>query len=187
MNEFKDRALTIIGVGAFLTVLCLLFKWPFVARIVVGLIVLVVSMVIAVMRLGDDNLPIEQYLARRLSWSSKPRKFSYSIDQKQPKAHTEPARSETLLQPISLPASSTIAPPAHMMIIGQPLEEAPQEASRKLAPAAGTAISLGWEEVGIYRLVTIWLLVIGIYFVYWLSQGGTEQIGQWMKTILHTP
>jgi hypothetical protein len=56
------------------------------------------------------------------------------------------------------------------------------------AAAAGAAVSMGpltlaWEEVGIYRLVTVLLAVVGIYFIFWLYQGGSQQIGFWMRTM----
>ena len=53
----NDRDLGIIGAGAFLTVLCLLFKWPFVVRVVVGLLVLVTFMIIALLRLDQTGNP----------------------------------------------------------------------------------------------------------------------------------
>ena len=53
---------------------------------------------------------------------------------------------------------------------------------------SGAAISMRpvtftWEEIGIYRLVTVLLAVVGIYFIFWLVQGGTQQIGHWMRTM----
>jgi hypothetical protein len=54
------------------------------------------------------------------------------------------------------------------------------------APTFST-IEFAWEEFGLYRLVTIWLAVIGLYFVYWLFKGGSAQIGQWMRTTFNIP
>ena len=71
----NDRDLGIIGAGAFLTVLCLLFNWPFVARVVVGLLVLVTFMIVALLRLGPDREPIEVHLIRLLNNLRSPRKF----------------------------------------------------------------------------------------------------------------
>jgi hypothetical protein len=38
-------------------------------------------------------------------------------------------------------------------------------------------LALAFEEVGVYPLVTLFLAVLGAYFVYWLAQGGAEQLG----------
>ena len=53
---------------------------------------------------------------------------------------------------------------------------------------SGAAISMkpitfAWEEVGTYRLVTVLLAVVGIYFIFWLVQGGAQEIGTWMRTM----
>jgi hypothetical protein len=55
---------------------------------------------------------------------------------------------------------------------------------------SGAAISMRpvtftWEEIGIYRLVTVLLAVVGIYFIFWLVQGGTQQIGFWVRTMFN--
>jgi hypothetical protein len=44
-------------------------------------------------------------------------------------------------------------------------------------------VTFAWEEIGIYRLVSVLLAVVGIYFIFWLVQGGAQQIGQWMRTM----
>ena len=75
--SINDRDLGIIGAGAFLTVLCLLIDWPFVVRIVTGLLILVVFMIVALMRLGPDRVTLEEFISRRLRSSIRPRRFSY--------------------------------------------------------------------------------------------------------------
>jgi hypothetical protein len=60
--DLKDRDLAVIGGGAFLSVLCLLFQWPFVIRIVVGLLVLVAAMIVGLGRYGADKEPLEQHI-----------------------------------------------------------------------------------------------------------------------------
>lgn len=37
-------------------------------------------------------------------------------------------------------------------------------------------VDLAWQEVGLYPLASALLGVVGIYFVFWLSQGGAEQL-----------
>ena len=68
--------------------------------------------------------------------------------------------------------------------------DAPKPAIGSAVPArvpVQGAVTIAWEEVGLYRLVTIWLVVVGVYFIYWLYQGGTEEIGQLMKTLFGVP
>ena len=174
----NDRDLGIIGAGAFLTVLCLLFKWPFVVRVVVGLLVLVTFMIIALLRLGPDREPIEVHLSRRLNNLRSPRKFILGGGQASSKTIPPPrAQAEAPAAPVQV-AAANLPPPGLQRSIPK----------RSTAGTSGMAISMrpvafAWEEVGIYRLVTVLLAVVGIYFIFWLVQGGTQQIGQWMRTM----
>lgn len=174
----NDRDLGIIGSGAFLTVLCLLFKWPFMVRVVVGLLVLVTFMIIALLRLGPDREPIEVHLSRWLNNLRSPRKFILGGGQASTKTVPPPrTKAEAPAAPIQVAAANMTLPGLQMSI-----------PKRSVAGTSGAAISmkpvaLAWEEVGIYRLVTVLLAVVGIYFIFWLVQGGTQQIGQWMRTM----
>ncbi len=175
--NINDRDLGIIGAGAFLTVLCLLFKWPFPVRIVVGLLILVIFMVVALMRFGPDKVTLEEFMGRRLKRSARPQKFSYrSQHQEQP----EPARPEVMVLPASQVSSVPLMSPPD-------LSQTNQVASPPLAGTKYRPISFAWEEVGVYRLVTVFLAVVGVYFIYWLTQGGTEQMGRWMKFLFQVP
>jgi hypothetical protein len=165
----NDRDLGIIGAGAFLTVLCLLFQWPFVVRVVVGMLVLVTFMIVALLRLGPDREPIEVHLTRWLNNLRSPRKFILGGGQ---------ASSKTVPPPRSQAAAANVPPPGPQVPFPK----------RSTAGTSGAAISMkpvtfAWEEVGIYRLVTVLLAVVGIYFIFWLVQGGTQQIGHWMRTM----
>ena len=174
----NDRDLGIIGAGAFLTVLCLLFNWPFVVRVVIGLLVLVTFMIVALLRLGPDREPIEVHLIRLLNNLRSPRKFILGGGQ---------ASSKTVLPPRAQ-AKAPIAPTqaaAANLPLPVPQVSIPK---KSVAGVSGAAISLkpitfAWEEIGIYRLVTVLLAVVGIYFIYWLVQGGAQQIGHWMRTM----
>lgn len=165
--NLQDRDLGVIGAGAFLTVLCLLFSWPFLLRVIVGLVILVVFMIAALARFGPDRLTLEESLKRRLAGMSKPKAYTYGGRQKAqgPAARRGAvfARPEPALSP-----GATALPRIRSLDTYRP-------------------VSFAWEEVGVYRLATIWLAVIGIYFIYWLVQGGTVQIGTWMKSILNVP
>jgi hypothetical protein len=167
----KDRDLGIIGAGAFLTVLCLLFNWPFVIRVVVGLLILVIFMLVALMRFGPDRIPLEEVIARRLERSSKPRRYSY--------------RGQQPGQESAAPTGTVFTQPASVLINPLPVNIAPK-AGRQWVPVS-RSIAFAWEEVGIYRLVTICLAVIGVYFIYWLTQGGTQELGRWMSSMFRVP
>lgn len=173
----NDRDLGIIGAGAFLTVLCLLFNWPFVARVAVGLLVLVTFVIVALLRLGPDREPIEVHLSRWLNNLRSPRRFILGGGRASSKK-VPPPRSQAEAPAAVQVAAANLIPPG------------PQASVPKRMPVAtaGAAVSMGpltlaWEEVGIYRLVTLLLAVVGIYFIFWLVQGGSQQIGFWMRTM----
>lgn len=174
----NDRDLGIIGTGAFLTVLCLLFKWPFVVRVVVGLLVLVTFMIIALLRLGPDREPIEVHLARLLNNLRSPRKFILGGGQ---------ASSRKIRPNRVQPTPSVVPVQTTAVNLPQPEPQAPfPTMSTTGAPGMAipiTPVAFAWEEIGIYRLVTVLLAVTGIYFIFWLIQGGSQQIGFWMRTM----
>jgi hypothetical protein len=154
----NDRDLGIIGAGAFLTVLCLLFKWPFVARVVVGLLVLVTFMIVALLRLGPDREPIEVHLLRLLNNLRSPRKFilggGRGSSKKVPAAQAQ-----------AVPAAVPVQVAAVKLPLPIPQVSTPQQS---VAGVSSVAISMkpitfAWEEVGIYRLVTVLLAVVGFY------------------------
>jgi hypothetical protein len=173
----NDRDLGIIGAGAFLTVLCLLFKWPFVARVVVGLLVLVTFMIVALLRLGPDREPIEVHLTRWLNNLRSPRKFILGGGK---------ASSKTVPPPrVQADAPAAPAQAAANTPPSRPQVSIPKKSTAGMSGAAISMkpVTFAWVEVGIYRLVTVLLAVIGIYFIFWLVQGGTQQIGHWMRTM----
>ena len=42
-------------------------------------------------------------------------------------------------------------------------------------------IDLAWGEVGVYPLLTAFLAVVAVYFTFWLSRGGADQIAIWFS------
>ena len=54
----------------------------------------------------------------------------------------------------------------------------PVQSSR---PAHFRPIALQLDGSNIYWVVTIWLGVIGLYFVIWLQNGGAEEISFWLR------
>ena len=169
--SINDRDLGIIGAGAFLTVLCLLINWPFVFRIVIGLLILVVFMIVALMRVGPDRVTLEEFMGRRFRSSLRPRRFSY--------------RGQGTGGASATPQGVVFTQPASVLINPLPVNSAPK-ADRESVPVS-RPIGFAWEEVGVYRLVTVWLGVIGLYFIYWLTQGGTQELGRWMSSMFKVP
>jgi hypothetical protein len=57
-------------------------------------------------------------------------------------------------------------------------------ASAQASPAPSTQfqpLDLAWSEVGIYPLLTAFLAVVAVYFAFWLSRGGADQIAIWFR------
>ena len=50
-------------------------------------------------------------------------------------------------------------------------------------PSHFRPLSLHLDDSNIYWVVSIWLAVIGIYFVVWLQNGGAEEIAFWIKQL----
>ena len=178
----NDRDLGIIGAGAFLTILCLLFNWPFVARVVVGLLVLVTFMIVALLRLGPDREPIEVHLIRLLNNLRSPRKFilggGRGSSKKVPPPRTPRTQAESPVVPAQ-GATANIPIPIPQVSFTQQSINGVSEAAISMKP-----ITFAWEEVGTYRLVTVLLAVVGIYFIFWLVQGGAQEIGTWMRAMI---
>jgi len=177
----KDRELIIIGSGAFLTVLCLLFSWPFAARVVVGVTVLVLFTGFALWPVGPERLTIEEALMRYVRKSRRPKKYALIDDR-----HDQPLppRGEVISAPppeARAPASRAQTAPYEPAPTPTPAAgmSVPDSEDFKYEPAAGTV-----SEVDFSRVMWIWLGVVGIYFIYWLYQGGSRDIGEWMKTLL---
>ena len=174
----NDRDLGIIGAGAFLTILCLLFNWPFVARVVVGLLVLVTFMIVALLRLGPDREPIEVHLIRLLNNLRSPRKFILGGGRGSSKK-VPPARTQAVSPAVPVQGAAVNIPiPIPQVSFTQQSINGVSDAAISMKP-----ITFAWEEVGTYRMVTVLLAVVGIYFIFWLVQGGAQEIGAWMRAM----
>jgi hypothetical protein len=62
---FNDRDLMILGSGALLAVFCLFLPFSFTGKVVAGMLVLMGCMTIALLRLGPDRVPLEEWVLRR--------------------------------------------------------------------------------------------------------------------------
>lgn len=149
----ENRDLTIIGSGAFLAVLCLLFKWAFVARVIVGMLVLVAAMIVALWRSKEDHSNLETYLGRRFGFGSRTRQYTY--------------RGRNMQAPKAAPVMS-VSTMAHK--------------DMPMASLEGGTLAI--KEFGAYRLLSFFLAVVGIYFIYWMAAlGGTQELGRTMQLL----
>lgn len=166
---FNNRDIGILGGGALLAILCLFLPLPFAGKVVVGFLVLVGFMALALLRLGPDRVPPEVWLTRRFRYSMQTRKYvnqqaasrrssADQIPKRQPKQKPEPVESPKAEAPSF--DQSTGSPTPQMQIRSGPLD-------------------LAWSEVGVYPLLTAFLGVVGVYFVFWLAQGGAQELSLW--------
>jgi len=153
---FNDRDLGILGLGALLAVGCLILPLPFWGKVTLGLFVLVGFIVLALLRLGADRIPLEEWLLRRIRFRLQASRYTYQqpgYSTKRPWQLKKLLPQQKTLEPIHAPKNS---------------ESAAQKSCR--------TATLTLEDVGIYPLVTVLLTVVGIYFLVWLVQGGAKEI-----------
>jgi hypothetical protein len=155
---FNDRDLGILGAGALLAVLCLLLPLPFAGKVVTGAFVLVGFIVLALLRLGPDRIPPEEWLRRRIRFHLRARRYTY-----QQPGYSRPGRRGRVRLPLQRRRRSRPDPESQIV---------------PLAPHASRfrPVGLALDEIEVYRLVTVLLGVVGIYAIVYLAQGGAEEI-----------
>ncbi|MFH1633319.1 MAG: hypothetical protein ABIG63_04805 [Chloroflexota bacterium] len=151
---FNDRDLMVLGAGALLAVICLMLPFPFAWKVAVGMIVLIGFMVLALLRLGPDRVTPEEWLRRRFRYWQGTRRYVYHQD-----------KDITAAPEILPPLAPTPAP-------------APPVLAIKSRKSNVLPVGLSFDEVGIYPLVTVFLTVIGVYFVFWIANGGGAEIAR---------
>jgi hypothetical protein len=162
---FNDRDLILMGAGALLAIFCLFLPMPFIVKAFLGGILLVGAMVLALLRLGPDRVPFEVWLQRRWRFGRKPKRYTYHHPKPEPEpqviSNPKPDNLVHEEEPASLPTEEIQASP---LVSVRPVE-------------------LAWGEIGTYNLIRVWLMVVGIYVVYWIFQGGAEEIAFMLKTL----
>ncbi len=172
---FNDRDLGILGVGALLAVLCLLLPISFAIRAVIGILVLVGFMAAALLRLGPDRVTLEEWIKRRMRYQRAARRYT---NQSPDYREAKPGPAAPL--PLDLPpAPETEQEEDKVRHTPAPSSLPSQSASVKPSP-----VYFAVSEVGIYPLVTVFLAVIGVYFIVWLVQGGGEELGMLFKQLI---
>ena len=148
---FNDRDLFILGVGALLAVFCLFLPFSFTGKVVVGMLVLMGGMTIALLRLGPDRVPLEEWVLRRTRFWLGTRHFVF---QRPGWAERKGSGAKT---------AADRAP-------------SKEEGMGNIFP-----VGLALQEVGVYPLVTTFLAVVGVYFIVWIHRGGAEEIARFFK------
>jgi hypothetical protein len=167
---FNDRDLILMGLGALLAIFCLFLPMPFILKAFLGGFLLVGAMVVALLRLGPDRVPLEVWLKRRWGFGRKPKRYAYHHPKPEPKKQPVPMPQPDKSLNEEIPASSVVMKPSSHNPETAPL-------------VAFQPVDLAWEEISTYNLVRLWLLVVGIYVVYWIFQGGAEEIVFTLKTM----
>ena len=157
---FNDRDLGILGVGALLAVMCLILPLPFVGKVILGLSLLVGFIVLALLRLGPDRIPLEEWLRRRIRFRLQARRYTFQQPGYSKKDRWRMGKQRSQAE-VRAPEKYTSS-------------SAPTQVSRPIEDYRPLSFAL--DEIGIYPLATVLLAVIGIYFLIWLAQGGLEEI-----------
>ena len=115
------------------------------------------------LRLGPDRIPFEVWLQRRWRFGRKPKRYTYHHPKPEPQAVADPKPDKLVKEevPATLPTEEIRASP---LVALRPVE-------------------LAWGEIGTYNLIRVWLLVVGIYVVYWIFQGGAEEVAFMLKSL----
>jgi len=155
---FNDRDLFILGSGGLLAVFALFLPFPLVGKMIAGVSVLVVFMLAALLRFGPDRVPLEEWLRRRIRFSARSQRFVFQQRESGCPLgnHWQP--------PVNQPAPAPATP-------------APARSASSVKPRASLLpVDLAFDEIGIYPLVTVFMFVLGVYFVVWLANGGADEI-----------
>jgi len=165
---FNDRDLGILGAGALLAVVCLILPLPFMGKAILGLSLLAGFIVLALLRLGPDRIPLEEWLRRRIRFRLQARRYTFQ----------QPGYSQKDRWRLRKPRSQAKARESdeHTSPSTQTQVSRPMESSRPLTFAL--------DEIDIYPLVTVLLAVSGLYFLVWLAQGGAEEIARLIGGLL---
>jgi len=152
-----------LGFGAVFALAALFVPFPFAFRLFIGVLFLAFGMVMALLRVGPDKIPVEQWLIRWVRYMRSQRRYTYQDNPvfNTPSQRPEPPKAAPNLnvpyEPQSYPTEGT-----------QPV---PHRDSLSWSP-----MSFAWDEVGYYPVISVLLGVLGAYLVYWLYSFGAAEI-----------
>jgi len=157
---FKDRDIAILGAGALLAILtALLLPFSLPWKVLFSFLILVFFMFLALLRLGPDRVTPEEWLKRRISFRLRAHRYVYQ--QQQPVTTNAPPARQAAQQ-----APAPAEPPR------------PTPQPRKPRKSISPSLSLAFDEVAIYPLVTVFLAVVGVWFAIWVAQGGGVELSR---------
>jgi len=164
---FKDRDIAILGAGALLAVLtALILPFSLAWKVIPSFLILFSFMLLALLRLGPDRVTLEEWIKRRIQYRLRARRYVYQ----QPKAPSPAVASSPTgasMLPEPPPSLEELMPPR------SPRRPAPPSPAR-----AKPSVSLAFDEVGIYPLLTVFLAVVGVWFAIWVAQGGGVELSR---------
>jgi hypothetical protein len=145
-----------------------LLPFSFAGKVVIGLIVLSGFIVLALLRVGPDRIPFEEWLRRRVRFRLQARRYTYQqrgyedVPQKRPWPYWGGGWKYPqwgFREPEPRPDVS--------------------EVSQFPTSAGGLRpVGLALSDIGVYPLVSVLLAVLGTYLIGWLWQGGVDELAR---------
>ncbi len=157
---FKDRDIAILGVGALLAVLtALILPFSLAWKVIPSFLILFSFMLLALLRLGPDRVTLEEWIKRRIQFRLRARRY----------VNAQPAAPQSV-------ASNLPGPPPSLEELMPP--RSPRRPPPPSPARAKPSVSLAFDEVGIYPLLTVFLAVVGVWFSIWVAQGGGVELSR---------
>ena len=151
----QDRDMVVLIAGGVIALTALLLPFSLLGRMAVGVVIVFAAMLLAVLRIGPDRVTVEEYLFRRLRFSRSAKQFSfYSRPKRSPEQKKQTAEEDDL--------EEYFRP-----------EQPEPSVQPSVSPLQMTAENL---PGGVYSLVTVFLAVVGVYIIFWVAQGGAEEL-----------
>ncbi len=157
---FKDRDIAILGTGALLAVLtALILPFSLAWKVIPSFLILFSFMLLALLRLGPDRVTLEEWIKRRIQFRLRARRY----------VNAQPAAPHSV-------ASKLPEPPPSLEELLPP--RSPRRPASSTPASAKPSLSLAFNEVGIYPLLTVFLAVVGVWFAIWVAQGGGVELSR---------
>ena len=174
---FKDRDIAILGAGALLAVLtALILPFSLAWKVIPSFLILILFMLLALLRLGPDRVTLEEWIKRRIQFRLRARRYVYQRAAPTRQENRQPEASHPAGASSPAVASMLPEPPAPLGELQQP--RSPRRSASPSPVGAKHSLSLALDEVGIYPLLTVFLAVVGVWFVIWVAQGGGVELSR---------
>ncbi len=167
---YNDRDLAVIAAGAVMAILCLLLPIPFASKVGVGFFVLVLSVVLAFLRLGGDRLTIEEWARRRARYFLRPRVWTYHERELAFRPTQQKGQIDRPDQPVSPDGKNS--------------EHKQETETDDVQLCTPSHVSISLEPVTAEKVARVLLGVVGVYFLYGLWSGGAADLAEFLKGYL---